>query len=300
MQSSTSLPALYSQEIKALSGTPFRLLSTDSTLNTKSSYLWFQLNLDRFYGVIPDPEGKPWDEGNHLVYNGDKTEPVPFDFYRLYTFRIPVGVSLTTNDGTPIPAGRDAEHPVTIHGKMKTPNDKPWTAGNFVICLGGTWKMVGKGSRLEGAEWKECDFDRLREFELIDKDSGKPRVDKPEKVTTFKIAFQSPVTVQRKEKDGTLVGKEMRECVLEAGHYLALRLKAKIKDKSEDNGNPLQYWLTWTFDPTKTDNATKWDVTAKKMTDEETTALQANETHAPSEPFAGADEAAAFMSEIPY
>jgi len=273
VQSDTFVPALYKSELAGLSGKVFRLRNTNSEVNFKRSYVGFQLALPSFFGRLVDPTKPAWEPGNFQVKDEqDEWEDAAFDLYRIHTFKIPETVGdgakfeLQANDGTPIPAG-------TIYGRQKRAGeDKPWTPGNYEVCVVTKWKTVGKGRQAEAFAWIDCDYDRLKEFHVVD-ERGKVDVDKPEKVTTFHIAFKEPVELTRKDKDGNPITKREAVVGLEAPHYLALALHAKIADKSEDGGNPLHFWLTWHFDAEQTDNALKWSVKATKMTDEEIAAL---------------------------
>jgi hypothetical protein len=284
------VPALYSSDLKELAGRPFRLRSTDTTVNVKSSYLWWRLDLPRFYGQILDPEDKPWTPGNFAMYVDNELVVKPYDDYRIQTFDIPehqkesdeqgnpIPVVVTANDGTPIPAGK-------VYGMVVDGTKRHYEPGNFRVGIVHGWETVGKGSKAKSVEWLECDFDRVRDYAAINV-HGKPEQDKPEKVTTFQITMKDAVTLKRKDKDGNPVTKTVTDVQLEAGHYLALALQAKIADKSEDGGNPLHYWMAWNYDGEKTDNALKWTVKATKMTDTEIAALPSPATEKAAEEIA--------------
>jgi hypothetical protein len=274
------VPALYKSELAGLSGKAFRLRNTDSEVNFKRSYLGFQMALPSFFGRLIDPTKPAWEPGNFQIKNDrDEWEDGSFDLYRIHTFKIPattvnedaafteVQLEVRANDGRVLPAG-------ALFGRQKRGGEeKPWTPGNYEVCVVTKWKTVGKGRQAEEFEWVECDYDRLKEFHVLD-ERGKPAVDKPEKVTTFHVTFKEPVELKRKDKDGNPLTKHETVVELEAPHYLALALHTKIADKSEDGGNPLHYWLTWHFDAEQSDNALKWSVKATKMTDEEIAALR--------------------------
>lgn len=271
------VPALYGNVAKDMSGTPFRLRDTLSEVNFKRSYQGFRLALPSFYGRLVDAAKPAWEPGNYEEKDANNAwQSASFDVHKISTFKIPevttddegneVSLTVTANDGTRLTG--------VVYGRQKTGNDKPWTPGNYEVCVVTKWKTVGKGQQAEDPTWLDCDYDRLKEFHLMDERNGKPTQDKPEKFTTFHIAFKDPVTLHRKDKDGQPVEKEALAVELEAPHYLALALHAKIADKSEDGGNPLNYWMTWHFDAAQSDNALKWSVKANKMAPEDVAAVR--------------------------
>ena len=282
MQESSYIPAVYKSELAALSGKLFRLRSTDCEVNFKRSYLGFQLALESFYGRLANPNEPAWKDGNYEEKDDDGMwHTASFDVRRVQTLKIPetvtdeetgntVPLEVRANGGRILPSG-------VLHGRQKFagPDLKPWTPGNYEVCVVTTWRKFGKGRQAEDAEWIECDYNTIRAYHLPD-ERGKPSNDNPEKVTTFHVAFKEPIALQRKDKEGQPVTKHETVVEIEAPHYLALGLQQKIADKSEDGGNPLHYWLAFAYDATKTDNALKWTVKATKMTDDEIATLAAD------------------------